>query len=828
MYRLLFLIAMVVLPALLKGQGFGDMNIIANSFNEEQYQIFIRAARHDSDSSKVVILKGLYGKYLIVRQRYPEAEAELFSALDIINKTESRLNAAIRFVSPSIYDVYDYLGEYYTATGDYKKAEFYLKRSEQKRALHFSRGSPHRIRNIQALAEFYVSTKQLLPAEAYLEKLINELNHTRFNNQMLRDAYGTYFNGMTEISIRLGRLDDARMFFKKLVKFQAGPFTSYKGALRSRWNNNVNAMSFRSRILLMEKKADEALLQVQGMIGSTDSLKVLPEILQIKVLCLYQLARPVEALTVAHTLLLIHLHNIRKVFYTLNEMEQEVMFNRIRDDFDLYNSLAITAASENRLDKNSLDEIVDFRLQTKALLLNYSRKLRKAIFASRDSLLIHRYQRLSVLRSLASKEVYRKKSAMKINQYDDEIKQLEEFVSRQVARKSAAVERQPTVTEIQRRLGDTDAAIEMIRVRKIGVISTIKESHAPLYGLTDTIYYFSLVLTKNSIDYRILKDGNKLEGRYLSLFRNSAIMENSDSLLWHVYWGAISQLLRDKTKVYFSADGVYNQINLSLLKNRNGYLGDHTALICLSNLREILNTENRISQGSAVFFGRPYFQVVLRSGGENVSRGAGNFQLEEMKTSDFVDLPGTKAEIDNASLTLSRAGWTTISYSGDRATEHNVKKVTSPELLHIATHGFFLEGGEVNPMLRSGLIFAGVKNNEEIDGEDGVLTAYEASNLNLDSTRLVVLSACDTGTGEERNGEGIYGLQRAFMIAGAQNVMMSLWKVDDEATQKLMTLFYINLAGGRDVRSAFSMAQAILRKDYPAPYYWGAFVLIGK
>jgi CHAT domain-containing protein len=827
MSRLLFLIAIVTLPSLLNGQGFGDMNIIANSFTEEQYQQFIRAARHDSDSSKVVMLKGLYGKYLILRQRYPEAETELFSALDIINKIEPSLHAAIRFISPSIYDIYDYLGEYYTVTGDYKKAEFYLKSSEQKRTLHFPRGSPHRIRNIQTLAEFYISTKQLLPAEAYLEKLINELTHTRFNNQMLRGAYGSYFNGMTDLSIRQGRLDEARSFFKKLVKFQAGPFSSYKGALRNRWNNNVNTMSFRSRILLVENKPEEALQQVQ-QINLTDSLKALPEMLQIKALCLYQLNRPVEALAAAQTLLKVHLHNIRKVFYTLNEMEQETMFNRIRDDFDLYNSLAITAASENPLDKKSLEEIVDFRLQTKALLLNYSRKLRQAIFASRDSSLINRYQRLSVLKSLASKEAYRKKSARKINQYDDEIKQLEEFVSRQVARKSAAVESQPTVTEIQQRLGDPEAAVEMIRVRKIGMIGTIKESHARLYGLTDTIFYFSVVLTKNSIDYRVLKDGNKLEGRYLSLFRNSAMLENPDTLLWHVYWSGIDQLVSNKTKVYFSADGVYNQINLSLLKKRSGYLGDHTALICLSNLREILNTENRISPGNAVFFGWPDFHAAVRPGNENASRGAGNFQLEEMKTSDFADLPGTKVEIDNASLTLTRAGWKALSYSGDEATEYNLKKVASPELLHIATHGFFLEGGEINPMLRSGLIFAGVKNNEETDGEDGVLTAYEASNLNLDSTRLVVLSACDTGTGEERNGEGIYGLQRAFMIAGAQNIMMSLWKVDDEATQKLMTLFYVNLAAGKDVRSAFSMAQAVLRKDYPAPFYWGAFVLIGK
>lgn len=131
-------------------------------------------------------------------------------------------------------------------------------------------------------------------------------------------------------------------------------------------------------------------------------------------------------------------------------------------------------------------------------------------------------------------------------------------------------------------------------------------------------------------------------------------------------------------------------------------------------------------------------------------------------------------------------------------------------------------------MLRSGLIFSGVKNAEDIRGEDGVLTAYEAGSLSLDSTRLVVLSACETGSGEVHTGEGIYGLQRAFLIAGARNIIMSLWKVDDQATQKLMTLFYENLAAGKDIRDSFSSAQRALRREYKEPYYWGAFVLIGK
>ena len=172
---------------------------------------------------------------------------------------------------------------------------------------------------------------------------------------------------------------------------------------------------------------------------------------------------------------------------------------------------------------------------------------------------------------------------------------------------------------------------------------------------------------------------------------------------------------------------------------------------------------------------------------------------------------------------------------------------------NIATHGFFLSdlpepkenergfaGMETkkiveNPLLRSGLLFARVKNAFTKGGtatndnaEDGILTAYEAMSLDLDQTDLVVMSACETGLGVTSNGEGVYGLQRAFQVAGAKSVLMSLWTVSDEATQQLMTMFYENWLGGKSPREAFRMAQLSLREKYPEPYYWGAFVLVGN
>ena len=138
----------------------------------------------------------------------------------------------------------------------------------------------------------------------------------------------------------------------------------------------------------------------------------------------------------------------------------------------------------------------------------------------------------------------------------------------------------------------------------------------------------------------------------------------------------------------------------------------------------------------------------------------------------------------------------------------------------------------VNPMTRSGLIFSGAENtmNGEILADDnGWLNSYEASLLNLRGTELVVLSACQTGTGDVQNGKGVYGLQRAIRVAGAESLIMSMWDVDDKATQELMTYFYDYwIDKNMTKKDAFNKAQEKIREKYKHPYYWGAFIMLGE
>lgn len=136
-----------------------------------------------------------------------------------------------------------------------------------------------------------------------------------------------------------------------------------------------------------------------------------------------------------------------------------------------------------------------------------------------------------------------------------------------------------------------------------------------------------------------------------------------------------------------------------------------------------------------------------------------------------------------------------------------------------------------NPLMYSGLLFSGANlawtgDSALLEVEDGILTSDEISKLNLSGTKLVVLSACETGLGKISDTEGVLGLQRAFKLAGVQTLVMSLWEVSDQVTKSFMSKFYKEITAGKSIQQSFRNAQFEIKKQYPNPYYWAAFVIL--
>jgi len=325
--------------------------------------------------------------------------------------------------------------------------------------------------------------------------------------------------------------------------------------------------------------------------------------------------------------------------------------------------------------------------------------------------------------------------------------------------------------------------------------------------------------------------------------------------LYRVFWQPISAKLQGIGKVYLSPDAVYNKINLNVLFNPDTkkYLIDEIDIRLLTNTKDLIDYKNYRSvsgTNNALLVGDPAFK--LPADLMPADSSATDYYLSKLfrniSSISVEPLPGSKEEIEAVSKSLIHNKWEVNDYLGAMALESTIKKTKSPKILHLATHGVFLKNAEEikviaedesqqkafveNPLLRSMLLFAGAENTikgQTIDDQDdGILTAYEVMNLDLDNTELVVLSACETGLGEVMNGEGVYGMQRAFQMAGAKSLIMSLWKINDQTTQELMTWFYDKWLSGLSKREAFRQATLELKEKYPNFYLWGAFVMVGE
>jgi CHAT domain-containing protein len=302
--------------------------------------------------------------------------------------------------------------------------------------------------------------------------------------------------------------------------------------------------------------------------------------------------------------------------------------------------------------------------------------------------------------------------------------------------------------------------------------------------------------------------------------------------------------LEHRTKWYVSPDGSLNLVPFAAFVDRDAYLVESRTISYLTSGRDLLQIHDEAPiRNAPIVIANPLFG---RSG-DTPDESDGATRAIDLSRARFVPLPGTAGEAEAIGPLLRDAHV----YSGERATEGVVKAARGPRILHAATHGFFLDPGATavvkdgrllvmddpaatvtsldNPLLRSGLAFAGANRRDGGDGEDGILTALEASALDLWGTRLAVLSACETGVGEARRGEGVYGLRRALVMAGAESQLMSLWQVSDLATRDLMTSFYRHLADGEGRADALRAVQRGMRAERGRthPYYWASFILSG-
>ena len=525
-------------------------------------------------------------------------------------------------------------------------------------------------------------------------------------------------------------------------------------------------------------------------------------------------------------------NQIDHYFSALSEKEKSSFYNRIKPVFETYQDLCVQNIALTN-DADLKEQLYDLQLSTKAILLNASNKVRTAILNSGDAELKELYKKWqeskeNLVKFYAYSRDELKRQQINIPDLETTANDLEKKISERSTSFGQQHNKQKlSWKDVQATLKPDEAAIEIIRISK--------------KFFPDSIYYAALIVLPGEKTPKLLiwPNGRRLEVRGYKYFRNAINYHVKDSMSYRLFWEPLARELGVARTLFISCDGVFNKINLNCLqdpKTKTWVLENYTIRL-LSNTRELAEKNPVIaSTPTASIFGYADFNLLNTPGVTREGTNRYGFEGGEIPM-----LPATEKEVNLVQEVLKQKQWAVQTFTLKEATEGSIKKINNPRILHIATHGFFLSDLNIteelqseesdyvqNPLFRSGILLAGAGTVHQAGEEDGTLTAYEAMNLTLDQTDLVALSACETGLGEVRNGEGVYGLQRSFLVAGARTVMMSLWQVDDAATQELMSSFYKRWMDGADKFQAFQETQKEMKQKYEFPYFWGAFILVGN
>ena len=739
----------------------------------------------------------------------------------------------------TVYDAYDKLAYFYLVTGNFRKAEQLFQESKSVRDSIYPGRSVFRIHPIVGMGSLHYRKGEYDKTYQLFSEAIKMLNRATTTFYDYDNVSRLFLNDLAEICLMQGRNVEAWDYINKLSLSSSGI-----GKFGSRLVGRVEiarVFELKARYYLLEgdfERAQDYLDRANEFYTTTIASSDVKFKLQKTQALVYWYQGNIQKSNETFLSLIesYRLH-INQNFISMSEYEKEQFYNILKNDFNLFNAYAMDRYAENPT--QLYEKIYDNTLNTKALLLNESNKIRNNIIKSGNLELTNKLHQWERSKAQLSSFYFDKDAFGKIDSLEKKIESLEKEINAE-SRLFGKKENPPVWQQVQAVLKSNEAAIEIIRVNTIN--KQKRNAFDEKNGLSDSTIYLVMIIkaglkTPTCI---FLSNGNQLEKRFITFYRNSIFSRSEDKLSYDQFWRPIKKELSGVKRIYLSPDGVFNQINLNALKNpvNQEYLLDEVELVYLTNTGDLLRQKSEIvAEQSAVLFGRPSYDFEVKADYNSTAEppaiyAARNLLTDELasfKEQEFVDLPGTEIEIVQIEEALKRININVTSFKGSEALEENVKAINNPAILHIATHGFFVEDSAnyINPMIRSGLVLAGVKNQEQAGMEDGILTAYEATNLNLEGTSLVALSACETGLGELRNGEGVYGLQRAMIVAGANNLLMSLWKVDDAATALLMIEVY-KAWGINDNQVAFRNAQKILRIKYPEPFYWGAFIMLGK
>jgi len=805
---------------------------------------------------------------------YKAAEPYFIQALEIRMK-------ALGEEHPDYAESLSDIGSLYSDMGNYKAAEPYYKQALEIRKKALGEEHTSYASSLIQIGSLYIDMGNYKAAEPYykqaLEIIKKALDEEHFSYSIILMNLGNLYSEMENYKAAESYFIQALEIKKKALGEEHPSYASslYNlGKLYSNMGDYKAAEPHYKQALEIRKKAlgEEHPDYASSLINLGVLYKRMGD---------YKLAESLFIKAIS-----IKLGNLNTSFSWLSAQEKQLYWNQEKY---FYRNMISFSVSAFESVPTSTELSYKAIITSKSLLLETSRELDQAIAQSLDEEIKTQFTEMKNLRKLYSKlqsEGSTNKELME--RYKKQAESLDKILVNKLG-ECAASKRKFEITwkDVQSNLSSSDAAIEFARyydykdssynymalvVRpnyvypklvKLGEESNIRiaaqnKDFSSLYDLIwkdiDTLLkgvqtvYYSPAGELNSVSFSAMcfEAGDSVlqdiaQNRGVIITTNKEKSQSCNAVLLDKY------TLHQLTTTRYLADGTLNKTKPmnSSLALYGGINYDDLPIKSDSISTEITNEEYA-------------FQLNLSK--TNSNKKINKKRGKKRSSSNFGEkleyLPGTKEEITNIAVLMNNSKWEVLSRSDKGTGEYEFKKdleTKVPGVLHIATHGFafpdelkketnLLDLNQTStykvsedPMVRCGLLFSGAniswmgnpQKMIEQTGDDGILTAAEVANLDLSKTKLVVLSACETGLGKIEGSEGTFGLKRGFKLAGVEQIIVSLWSVPDKETMELMTLFYSDLTKTLNPVISFSKAQKEMRNKYPTePEKWAGFVLV--
>jgi len=848
----------------------------------------------ESDDLYATVLNN-YAQALRSLVRFQEAEFYMQQAVSLRKKYFGETN-------PRYAGSLNILGEIYFGMGRFEKAEpLYLESCE---ILKKSGNSDYYISGLRGLSNFYYMTNRLDKAEyccwealetCKKEKWMETLQHALILNDLGKiftrqkkynqaDSVISYSlaiykktiapkNSSLGLALVLGKkggvLGEKNMFDSAVVYFY-GALSMIRQLMGEKnpsfitYNTNLASLYFKANNFgIADSLYFKSLELTNALYGekSTFAVPLCTELAGLNIIA--------HKYTAAEN----YVEKASQILTTSIKYNIQVMSAKDKQEYlqgqasliDLDNSIVYRTHAQNPQTKT---RILNSLLLLKGVVLNESMTLMRKIENTKDTAVKELYNNWIMNKAFLSKQY-----TLPDSQRSKSLKNIEREVEKQEV-------------DLGRIFSDDGEKTIRFEIKSGDIFRSLKNSEAAvefvafnLYGdkgYSDSTFYAAYIITRKDSTpvfvplfeekqlQKLFDSAGTTANAMVSKFYRGLDMGNAGTAaslgkdLYKLVWAPLEPYLKGINKISYSPAGKLFGIAFHALPvDSTTLLMDKYDLNQYTSTRQVAlrkkQEQNRKIQ-SITLFGDASFSL---DSAAIAKTKTGNQQISNVYTPQYrgsrggtwSELPGTAEEVKKVKQLFDQNRITTQSFTQTKATEENLKALSgnSPQVLHIATHGYFLPDPENkqkdislgnentysladDPLLRSGLILAGGNyawsGKAPVEGvEDGIATAYEISQLNLSNTELVVLSACETALGDVKGSEGVFGLQRAFKMAGVKKMIVSLWQVPDKETAELMTTFYNYWLKGKSIEQAFAQAQADMRKKY-SPYYWAAFVLV--